>query len=242
MKKAILLLVAVISLSINAQESVLLRMNYEKGSTYLSKIYTKIETAMMNSETNMVMKTKVTDIKNGIFETENNFEKIVTDTQVQGQTIHYDMDMKESEMSPTQKMMHAQMKQFKDAVLLIMLDEFGNITDVKIKSGNANAEQFKNAGSIIFPKEAVKVGSSWTTKQTKNNMEISSVYTVKKITDKFVVLDVVGSVSGVAEGDVKGETTIYKKTGQVFEGSAVTNIEVMGSTAKTTMKITTENL
>ncbi len=242
MKKFITLLVAVVTLNITAQESVLLRINYEKGSSYLTKTSIKTESTMMNSDMNMVMKTKVTDIKNGVFETENNFENIIMDTQVQGQNVHYDMSMKEQDMAPMAKMMHAQMKQFKDAVLLMMFDKFGSITEVKVKAGNANAEQFKNSASLKFPEKAVKVGTSWKDKKVKNGMEMNFVYTVKEITEKFVKIDVVGSISGMAKGDIKGQTTLYKKTGQIFSSDAVTNIEVMGNSAKTTIKLTTENL
>ncbi len=239
MKKIIVTLIALVALSATAQESVTLRLKYNVGDKYSTKMEMVQDMPMMKNNTTMNMTTKINGIKDGLIETENSFDKIVIDADAQGQKIHYDSAMKESELSPTAKMMKQRMGNLEDTVVLMFFDELGDLKDTKIKSGNqAHLESFKNSSPVKFPKEAVKVGSTWKAKKSNNGVNSNVVYTVKSISSEEVTIDVLGNLDGVAKGDVKGTMVVDLKTGHTKKSTVDTTLSAQGMDMKIKVTIT----
>ena len=70
-------------------------------------------------------------------------------------------------------------------------------------------DQFtKQAKGIKYPKEKGAVGSSWEDATNQQGMEVKTIYTVSKIENGKVYIDVSGTVSGIGEGDVRGELIV----------------------------------
>ena len=85
---------------------------------------------------------------------------------------------------------------------------------MKMIKGSGNVDQFTSqAQSVVYPKEAVTVGYSWSEERDTNGMKINSTYTVKSIDDKTVVLAVKGGISGSSAGNLTGSMNIDKASG-----------------------------
>ncbi|CAL2081612.1 conserved exported protein of unknown function [Tenacibaculum sp. 190524A02b] len=241
-KKLIALLLFVTTISM-AQEKALLRLNYEKGDAFVVKMKMNqvVEGAMeMNIGMNMEMDIK--DVQDGVYSSEMSFKNTSIDMIMAGQTMSYNSDMKEEEMDPFAKGAHGQMKTLLETVAMFKYNEFGEITETKIISGSGDVSKFKeNNNSIVYPKEAVTVGMEWKdSKTTSEGVNTNFVYKVTSIKKDKVLLDVTGTVGGIAKGDIKGTATIDRATGTIDIMDILMNMDIMEKKMKSNIKITTE--
>ncbi|WP_223033003.1 DUF6263 family protein [Hanstruepera marina] len=237
MKNLITLLLLVVSTISFAQESTYLRFNYNTGDKYLmNMVMTQDMGEIMKMDMQMEMQTEVKEAIDTIFNTEMSFKSIKMDMSQAGNKLSYDSDTKEENLDDEGKMMSAQMKPILETILAVKTNAYGEVLEMKMIEGNAaNADQFTNqTQSVIYPKEAVKLGSSWSDEKENNGMLISYTYTVKSIDAKSVILDVNGSVSGVATGTLTGSMNIDKASGISNTSNVTMDVDVMGQ------KMTTE--
>ncbi|PIE50695.1 MAG: hypothetical protein CSA38_01635 [Flavobacteriales bacterium] len=222
-------------MSIYAQESVLLRLKYQKGDIYSTEVKMKQISPTMTNDMVIYAKAKVTDVKNGKFITENRSNKVTMDMSAMGNTIHYDSTMDESKMDEMVKGIHAQMKPFISSTFSVTYDELGQYSDVAILKGNADIEQFKEglkSSTVHHPQKAVKVGSHWSKKNETNGSELNTTYTVSKIDTDFVYLSINGKITGMATGTLTGTAKIDRKTGTLVSSNTKNTINSMGQEIK----------
>lgn len=239
MKKILVALILCTSTIVFAQEKVLLRVNQEVGDTYDVKMrMTQDMGDLMKMEIGMDMTIEVTDLKNGNTISEAQFSRATMAMDYLGQSMEYDSNMEESEMDEFGKGAHAEMKKLLESVMLIENDNLGNVIKTEIKSGNADISAFKdNMSGMIYPEEAVGVGSTWTATKQQQDMRIESTYEVVAITDDTVTVKITGEMIGV-EGTLKGQSFIDRATGNVTKSEVAMTFEVEGQTVESNVVLT----
>ena len=84
-------------------------------------------------------------------------------------------------------------------------------------------DQMKNMS--IYPKHPVAIGDSWEMKVENDQMDLDNTYTLKKVTDSEVVIDVKSKInrmsmaeqgiSGALKGTQEGSTTAHRSSGWI---------------------------
>ncbi len=112
----------------------------------------------------------------------------------------------------------------------------GESLDVKVEPMTPGMEDFaKQSGGIQYPEEKVSVGSTWSTEVNQKGMKVNTKYTVTKISDGKVYLDVTGDVTGMGTGKLTGAVVIDAVTG--MQDSANTEIKVSANGAEVTVSV-----
>ena len=240
MKKALLALLLCVSTLAFSQDKVLLRLNYEKGDKYEVKtVMSQDMGEVMTMDMTMSMNLNVTNVEDNNIVTEATFSHVSMDMESMGQKMKYDSNTKESEMDPFAQGAHSEMKKLLESVLVVENDKLGNITNTELKSGMADISAFKdNMGGMVYPEEAVEVGSKWTVTKEQKGMSIESTYEVTSITDDTVELKVTGKVAGAAGGSIDGKSSIEIKTGNVIKSEVNMAFSIEGQTVKSNVVIT----
>ena len=223
MKKIILLALVITNFTANAQESVLLRLNYNKGDNYLTNVALN-QNMGGQGEMNMIMQmnstVSSTDDKAIILESK--IESIVMTMNQGGMAMNYDSNKSDEELDPMGQMMKSQFDTILQSTIYNTFDRYGNVLEVRMEPKPLpGMEQFTdNQNAINFPDEEVSVGSSWTSEVDKQGMKVLTKYTVSKIYDGVVLLDISGTVSGLATGNINGKSNINISSG-IQEASTI---------------------
>lgn len=245
MKKVLIALLVITTLSATAQESVLLRLNYTKGDSFL---VTTESNQSMGTQGGMNMKMTmgmiVADVEENI-KTESQITSIVMDMMQGGMTMNYDSNKSDEELDQMGQMLKSQFAPMMEAVIYNTLDYQGNMIDTKFEPAIPGIEQITNRSmdAINFPKEKVSVGSSWSSENEIQGMKMTMNYTVSSIADGVVTLDVSGDMTGAAgTGTIKGKTTIDISTGisnnsEIEMTIATQGINITGTTKTTISKM-----
>lgn len=229
MKNFFTLLLLVATTLTFAQESTLLRLNYNEGDKYVMLMDMKQDMGVGKMTMNIEMPMKVIAVKDDVYQTEMSFKRIKMNMEQAGMKVNYDSDLKEEELDDTSKMMSAQMKPMLETVLSTKTNIYGEVLDMQMVKGSGNVDQFTSqAESVVYPKEAVTVGYSWSTKKDNNGMIINSTYTVKSIDSEVVVLEIKGDITGSSEGGLTGSLNIDKDTGVPVTTHMIMNFDIMG--------------
>ena len=234
---AMLVLVALATLSFMAKDGVTLRLKPQQGKTYT-----------LTSKANMMMLMEVQGMsmnQSQSLETRQSFTaKEVTDnesiieTQIEamkmtisqmGMKLEYDSEHPEK----TSPMLAGQTKEIEKELkkpTTITYDALGNAIDSIV----LNTSQL--GGAIVeFPEEELTIGSTWTFNKTQNisGTEINSkmTYTVTAISKKSVDVDVAGTVesnvnSSEMSGSYTGTASINPQTGLIMQSSTKSNISM----------------
>lgn len=230
MKKLFTLLLVVATTLTFAQESTLLRLKYNKGDNYVMEMTMKQsmgDATVMDMAIEMPM--KVTGVDNNVYNTEMSFKHIKMNMEQAGMKINYDSNTKEEDLDETAKMMSTQMKPMLETVIAAKTNVYGEVLEMKMIKGSGNVDQFTNqTGNVVYPKEAVTVGYSWTAERDSNGMKINTIYTIKSIDDKEVKLDLKGDITGSATGTLTGSMNINKATGTPVLSNINMDFDVMG--------------
>jgi len=245
MKKVLIALLVITSITTRAQESVLLRLNYTKGDSFL---VTTESNQNMGSQGGMNMKMTmgmiVTDVVEDNIKTESQITSIVMDMMQGGMTMSYDSNKNDEELDQMGQMLKSQFAPMMEAVIYNTLDSQGNVIDTKLDPAIPGMEQMTNRSmnAINYPKEKVSVGSSWTSENENQGMKMTTKYTVSSIADGFVTLDVSGNMSGAGTGSIKGKSTIDISSGisnnsEIEITIAAQGMNITGSTKITISKI-----
>ena len=241
MKKILIALLVITTLSATAQESVLLRLNYTKGDSFL--VTTESNQSMgaqggMNMKMNMGM--IVADVEEEIIKTESQITSIVMDMMQGGMTMSYDSNKNDEELDQMGQMLKSQFAPMMEAVIYNTLDLQGNMIDTKLDPAIPGMEQITNRSmnTINYPKEKISVGSSWTSENENQGMKMTTKYTVSSIADGLVTLDVSGDMSGAGTGTIKGKSTVEISSGISNNSEIEITIATQGMNITGTTKTT----
>ena len=245
MKKVLIALLVITSITTTAQESVLLRLNYTKGDSFL---VTTESNQNMGSQGGMNMKMTmgmiVTDVVEDNIKTESQITSIVMDMMQGGMTMSYDSNKNDEELDQMGQMLKSQFAPMMEAVIYNTLDSQGNVIDTKLDPAIPGMEQMTNRAmsTINYPKEKVSVGSSWTSENENQGMKMTTKYTVSSIADGFVTLDVSGDMSGVGTGTIKGKSTVEISSGMSINSEIEITIATQGMNITGTTKTTVSKM
>lgn len=244
MKNLVTLLVFVFTLTGSAQESVLLRLNYKKGDSYLLKMNMKQDMGVMKMDVKMHLKTDVIAVENTSFITKNKFVKMAMDMEAQGQKMHYDSDIEEDKMDAFAKGVHKEMSSLKKTIILITYDALGNVIKSKVETGASNVNAFKeNMTSFVLPKQKVSVGSTWINEKTSaKGLKTKYIYKVTAIEKDKILLNVSGTISELATGTIKGTAVVNRKIGTLSNMDLKLDMKMMGTTVKSEVNTVVEKL
>ena len=230
MKKFLTLLLLTVVLVSNAQESTLLRLNYKKGDQYLMTM--ELSQGMgMNGDMNMEMvaSVNITEVNGDIYTNEMKFTRMIVDVLAGGQNMGFDSDMSDDELDDSGKMLKSQMGPILGAVISTKGNSLGEVLEVTVEPNIPGADDMaKQNSNVVYPKEAVKVGSTWSIEKNKQGVKMNFVYTVKSISNTLVILNITGTVSGNAEGTITGAMNIDKNSGVPLKSSIDTKMSVGG--------------
>lgn len=231
MKRIFTLLLLTVTLISTAQESVLLRLNYKKGDAYLMKmtLNQNMGQGVMLVNMGMDMKIDVKEAKDKIYDTEMSFVKMTMEMKGNGMDIKFDTDANDEDLDEQGKAMKSQIAPVLDMVIGAKINDLGETIDMKIIKGEGRLDQFKQSNNTVaYPKDPVKVGTTWTEKKENKGMNMNYTYTVKSINENAVMLTVAGDVTGAATGSFKGLINVNRLTGVPEKGDISMDMEVMG--------------
>lgn len=215
MKRLILLLFVVSANMSLAQDSVLLRLNYEKGADYdIAMTVSQEMGTAMSMGMGITMNMKITDVDEATYSSEMKFTKMTMDMLQGGNAMSFDSTKSDEDLDEAGKQMKTQMQPMLEALMYAKGNNLGEILEIKIEPNVMGMEDIaKQSSSVVYPKEAVKVGDSWTMTKEEQGMKMDFVYTVNSITDNTVNLDISGEVSGMALGKITGDMQIDRASG-----------------------------
>lgn len=245
MKKVLIALLVITSITTTAQESVLLRLNYTKGDSFL---VTTESNQNMGSQGGMNMKMTmgmiVADVVEDNIKTESQITSIVMDMMQGGMTMSYDSNKNDEELDQMGQMLKSQFAPMMESVIYNTLDSQGNVLDTKLDPAIPGMEQMTNRAmsTINYPKEKVSVGSSWTSENEIQGMKMTTKYTVSSIADGFVTIDVSGDMSGVGTGTIKGKSTVEISSGMSNNSEIEITIATQGMNITGTTKTTVSKM
>lgn len=240
MKKLLILFLLIYANISVAQESVLLRLNYEKGATYdVSMKMTQNMGAIMSTGISINMDIKILDVKEDTYDSEMKFTKMSMNVLQGGNVMSFDSTKNEDELNDTDKMMKAQMGPMLEAVVFAKGNNLGEVLEVSVNPNVPGMEDIANQSSnVVYPKEAVKVGSTWTMTRDDKGMKMDFIYKVKSILKDKLILDLSGDVSGMASGKINGNMDINRKSGIPLNTSINMTLSVSGQELKSNVTMT----
>jgi len=240
MKKLLFLFLVITANTIYAQDEVLLRLNYENNATYSTKTIVSQEMgAMMSMEMTMDMEMEVTAVENENYDTKTKFTNMSMEMLQGGNLMTFDSSKSDDELDAAGKMMKSQMGPMLEAVIYSKVTTLGEASVVSIEPMIPGVEDIASQSSaVVYPKEAVKVGSTWTISKEEKGMKMDFLYTVQSISKENVLVDVSGEVSGMGSGKISGNVTIDRVSGIPMKSLVEMNLSVAEQKFK--MKATTE--
>ena len=241
MKKLVVLFLVISATISSAQDPVLLRLNYEKGASYSVSMNMSQEMGtMMSMGMSIDMGMKIIDAKGENYESEMKFTKISMDMLQGGNIISFDSSKSDDELDEAGKMMKTQMGPMLEAVVLNKGNNLGEITEAVVEPNVPGMEDIANQSSnVVYPKEAVKVGSTWTMSKDEKGMKMDFLYTVTSILKETILLDLSGDVSGMADGKITGNIKIDRTSGIPLETLMNMNLSVNGQELTSKVSVTT---
>jgi hypothetical protein len=235
MKKLLILFLVISANLVQAQDSVLLRLNYEKGATYgVTMDMSQDMGAVMSMGMTINMDIKVLDVTEDTYNSEMKFSKISMDMLQGGQTMSFDSTQSVDELDEMGKKIKSQMDPMLKAVVYAKGNNLGEVLEARVEPNVIGMEDLANQSSnVVYPKEALKVGSTWSTSKDQKGMVMDYIYTVKSISKENVVLDLSGKVSGMAAGTISGSIIIERASGIPVDSKINMDMSVSGQDMKT---------
>lgn len=217
MKRILIALLVITSLAVSAQESVLLRLNYTKGDSYLMTVESKQGMGAQGGvNMKMNMGVIVSEVSGDNVKTESKILSVALDMMQGGMAMSYDSNKKDEELDQMGQMLKSQFDPMMNSIIYNSYDKLGNITETKVEPSVPGMNQLtEGSGSVIYPNEKISVGSSWSSNKDNQGTKTTTTYTVSQIKDGIVYLDITGNVSGAegVDGAVKGSSEIEVSTG-----------------------------
>ncbi|TYP97026.1 hypothetical protein C7447_10539 [Tenacibaculum adriaticum] len=237
MKKILFALLLVNTTMGIAQEKVLLRLNYEKGDTYetIMKMGQDMGVAFMEME--MKMQLNVTDVKENEYLGETKFTYLSSIVTKDGEEqVNYNSNMKDEDLNEEGKKFKDQMSPMMKAVMFMSINKLGESKLMKVEPNTPGISELSNQSnsSVVYPKEEVSVGSTWTNIQSNQGINMELTYTVKEIVKDKVVADMVGKMSLMPTADITGSIEIDRNSGIPVKTLINIEMDMMGNKFKNT--------
>ena len=213
MKKLLTIFLFLITVSISAQEKVLLRFNYEKGEVFETRINTAMEiTDKVNTDMVMYMLMEILESNDDSYTTKVTFPRVTMDMEGEGKKMNYDSDMKEEDMDEEAKKMHERMGSITETIVHIEMSNRGEILNTKVIEAEEGYEYNDVGSSIVFPEEPVSVGTKWDSTKEVSGFPMKYEYTITSIDAEKVGFDVTGTMDGIPT-EVSGNGFIRRDNG-----------------------------
>lgn len=196
-----------------------------------------------NMDMKMVMELDVTNVIDDVYDSKIKFTKVAMNGLTGGQSMSFDSDMKDEELDEVGKMLKAQMGPMLNAVIFAKGNSLGEVTEIKIEPKIAGLDDIGNQlSSVVYPVEAVKVGSTWEIEKDTKGMKMKFIYTVKSISQENIILDITGNLLGLADGDISGHMIIDQESGVPMVSNIKMEINTQGLTVTSNINITSEKI
>ena len=230
MKKGILLTLLMMAFAATAQESVLLRLNYNKGDNYVTSIELKQSMgAQGGMNMTMFMNSNISSVNDQSIMLESKVESVVINMNQGGMVMDYDSNKSSEELDQMGQMMKSQFDPILKATIYNSVDRYGNVLEVKVEPSLPRMEQFTGGQNAInFPEEEVSIGSSWESESENQGMKIVTKYTVTNIADGMISLNIAGDVSGIGTGTLIGKSTVEISSGVQTNATIEMNLSSQG--------------
>ena len=242
MKKLFTFLVVLFTMTAAAQESALLRLNYASGDSYIMDLQLSQDMGtMMSMDMGMKMKQTITSVSGDTYESTMKIASIAMDMSQGGMNVSYDSSKSDDELDASGKMMQAQMVPMLQAVISMKGNNLGEVSETTVEPNvPGTADLAKQSSGVVYPKEAVRVGDTWTMSKSDKGMTMDFVYTVASIAKEVVVLDVSGKVAGMAEGSITGKINVDRNSGVPSTSNIAMDMAAQGQkmSIKTTITMT----
>ena len=244
MKKLLFLFVLVTAINATSQESVLLRANYKKGDVLEVKMeQSQNMGAKGGVDMKMSMDMVVTSKDGDMLTTESKIKSINMNMLQGGMAMSYDSSMKDDDLDEMGKMMKQQFDPMMKSTIIAKVNNRGEILETKVEPSNPAMDQLTaQAKGIIYPNEEVSVGTSWSDVTSQQGMSVTSIYTVSKIENGKVYINITGAVTGMGEGDIKGDLVVDIETGIQDSASSEMAVNAGGMDMKISTKTTTTKI
>jgi hypothetical protein len=123
------------------------------------------------------------------------------------------------------------------SIIRAKMNTEGKILETKVEPSNPAMDQLtKQAKGVEYPIEEVTVGTSWSDESSQQGMNVTSILAVSKIENGKVYINITGSVTGMGEGDIKGDLVVDIETGI----QEIENLEMAINLGGADMKISTK--
>ncbi|MBA6155273.1 hypothetical protein H3Z83_01860 [Tenacibaculum sp. S7007] len=238
MKKFLVVLLLSVSAISMSQEKVLLRLNYEVGANYemSMKMNNDMGVALMDMDMNMNI--EVTGKEEESFLTKTSFTYMAMKV-LQGaeEKVNYNSNMKDEELSAEGKKFKSQIAPMMEAVMFSKTSNLGEAKIIKVEPNTPGIEQYVNQSNrtVVYPKEEVTVGSTWTNTQSNQGISMELTYTVKEITKDKVFTTLSGNMSMMPGAKITGSTNIDRASGIPIKSVINIEIDMMGKVVKNTV-------
>ncbi|MDB4036730.1 DUF6263 family protein [Polaribacter sp.] len=244
MKKLLFLFLLVTTINATSQEYVLLRANYKKGDVLEVKMeQSQNMGAKGGVDMKMSMDMIVTSKDGDMLTTESKIKSINMNMLQGGMAMSYDSSMKVEDLDEMGKMMKQQFDPMMKSTIIAKVNNRGEILETKVEPSNPAMDQLTaQAKGIIYPNEEVSVGTSWSDVTSQQGMSVTSIYTVSKIENGKVYINITGAVTGMGEGDIKGDLVVDIETGIQDSASSEMAINAGGMDMKISTKTTTSKI
>jgi len=240
MKKLFTVLAIAVTLISTAQESTLLRLNYEVGDQYLvSMDMEQAGMLSMNIEMGMVVK-ETTDT---IYNVDMTIKSIKMDISQGGMDMSYDSNTPEEELDDIGKKMKSQFAPMLSATIFTKMTHRAETIETIVEPQVPGMDQFTNgSGTVVYPKVAVAVGDSWTINKLEKGMDMTMVYTIKTISNDIVEIEISGTIELLADGTISGNMEIDRATGNVNYSTMDMDMVVSGQEMNMKINLTSKKL
>jgi hypothetical protein len=240
MKKLLILLVMVFAINITAQESTLLRLNYKNGDSYIMDMKVSQDAGtVMSMIMNMKMKQDITSVTGDTYVSQMKIFHISMDMNQGGMNMNYDSSKKDDELDEMGKMLKSQMGPMLQAVITVKGNSIGEVTETIVEPNVPGTQDLANQSSnVVYPEKAVKVGDTWTMSKLDQGMDMSFIYKVTSITKEHVLIDVAGTVAGIADGTISGDMKVDRNSGVPLVSNVNMSMTSQGQDLSTKMTAT----
>lgn len=240
MKKLFTLVAIAFTLISTAQESTLLRLKYEVGDQYVVSMNMNQAGSM---SMNIEMSLDVKEVLDTVYNVNMTIKGIKMEVSQNGVDMSYDSNTADDQLDEMGKMMKSQFAPMLSANIFTKMTHRAETIETKVEPPINGVDQFtNNSGAVVYPKEAVKVGDSWSVNKLENGMDMTMIYTVKSIGKEIVNVEISGTIELMAEGTISGNMEIDKATGNVNYSNMDMNMTAEGQEVNMKIAMTSKKL
>ena len=239
MKRIVLIVsIAFTTLSI-AQEAVKLRLNYKSGDQYLMEMSMKQDSPVMAMNMTMNSTVAIKGTKGTNYLSEMKFTKIAMDMMQGGMQMSVSTEDKDEDLDAMGMQVKSQLSQMLAVIISTESDKRGNVLTTEISPNLPGVNQVTNqAGSIVYPEKALRVGDTWTDEKSEQGVVTKTTYKMVSISKDLVVLDVTGILSGTSKGTITGGVEVDRKSGVPTSSTTKIEMDVQGISMEMAVHIT----